>query len=868
MGQPVKKTNKDKKNTISNEVKEIITHIKTKTYLDYRFKEITPTIFILGVLECSEISLCYKILNTLLSNRELTDIYDKISIYVTEGNQAENNGIIKGYGEDYDPPMSDLLKECIKNCKKDIVDIFGLDFISSDVVLCMILKNHYTCLSEYIYGVLCDMGITFSSFSNAMVDFRDTFGMGLKPLKKDDTEEEKEKFKQERNAISDILSKKVSAIAFQPISEVIGIYNNTYSKSGENIQYCTNLNDMMLKKKFDALIGRKDIINTIYISIERRKTNNAILVGDDGVGKTQIVYGIVDQIIKEECPFQLRNKVIYKLNPSEIVGGTTCRGMFEERIVKLMSELKRKKNAILFIDDMELLFNESERNNFDNGGDLSQLLSGGEVQVIATTTKKGYKTISDASKGIISKFQKIDVEEMSENETIEVITKTKEAYEKFHGVYYNDAIIKECVGLCKKYITEKKLPLSAIEIIDELGAYKKLTSEDTQKLNEISNEIKSVKKEMNVAVRKDNFDKVKECEEKINTLRLDSAIYEDKLKSGKKINITEEDLYQVFSNHTGIPTGKIKQTEKETLKNIKNTLGQHIIGQNEAIDVVTKAIKRNKIGLNSHNRPILNALFLGSTGTGKTLLAKELSREMFGDEKYLIRFDMSEYKDKTSINKLIGASAGYVGYQEGGLLTEAVKNNKYAVLLMDEIEKADESIYNLFLQVMDEGFLTDNRGEKVDFRNTMIILTSNIGAKEADSHSSIGFNKEGENENKKDIIKHQLKNKFPPEFINRLDEIVYFNNLTEENLKKIIELELNKTKEKLFKIGYNMVFDQLVIDYLYTTIEKEKNYGARPIIRSIRENIENKITDLLIDNEYKENYTFEINVINNKIEIK
>lgn len=887
MAQPIKKGGKDGKNLYSSEIQYILDHIRTTTFKDYHFKEITPSIFVIGALECDDLSIMYKVLNMPLDSKEIASIYDVFA--VEQMNKTKNNeGVVYQFKDDYIPPISEELDELFKLSIEEVVVPLGFPLLTSDNVLCTILKYEKYISNEAIEKFK-DLDVNYKIFRELMIQFHEVINisgtLGKKTTKKNTeitktedlpvitTNNPEVRFYFTGTDGLDSLGNKAAEFFKNFMYQTADESKKNITKEGKanrksEIPYCTNLNQLAKNNKLEKLIGRGDVLKKIYTSIGRKKVNNAIIVGDSGVGKTQIIYGIVEDIVNNTAPYMFKDKVIYKLNPGEIVAGTIYRGMLEERLSTIVKSLKENKNAILFIDGIEVMFNQKEKNDFNSGGNLTQLLTDGDVQVIATTTYKGYKTVHDENRDIISKFQKIDISEMSTKESIEIIRAIKGYYEDFHCVSYGKKIIEECVELSKKYITEKKLPSSAIEILDELGSYTKLNSDRAREMTEYSSKIKELQQKKDKAIRKDDMKVVDSCDNEIGQIKVSLSLLEEGIRKKVKIETTLDGLYKVISMHTGIPIGKVQASEKETLRNIKPTLMKHIIGQDEAIDVVTRAIKRNKIGLNEHKRPILNALFLGATGTGKTLLAKELAKEIFGDEKYLIRFDMSEYNDKTSVNKLIGASAGYTGYDEGGLLTQAVKNNKYAVLLLDEIEKADDSVYNLFLQIMDEGFLTDNKGDKVDFRNTMVILTSNVGAKEANRYKALGFDKEYEAENKKEIIRKELKNKFPPEFINRLDEVVYFNNLSEENIKQIIEIELGKTKNKLFKIGHDLKYSSSVVDFIHDAIEKDKEYGARPIMRAIKDNIENKITDMLIDNEYNNKHIFDVDCENNEIIVK
>lgn len=626
-------------------------------------------------------------------------------------------------------------------------------------------------------------------------------------------------------------------------------------------KYTIDLHEEIANGKYDKLVGRESILNNIITVLSRRRKNNVILVGKPGCGKTSIGYRLAEMIDEGCVPDTLEGKKVVMLDVMALLSGTHLRGMFEERVDGLFKELKNNSNYILFIDDMQNIVRNTGK---DKDGDLSdvigRILTEGDVRVIGTIPFKDYRNGIENNSALSTKLQKIIVEPSSNEETLEILKSNKGYYENFHHVKFDDACLLKAVKLAKRYITNNSLPDSAIDVIDLTGASISLNNEQSMFLKALNENINLFDAEKKNAMNSGDFEKLDEIAKKESELRKDISDMKKILENDKStwIEATEDDIADTVSAITTIPVSKLSDSNKTTILHIDEILKKDVIGQDEAINDISKAIKRSKAGFSDNNRCI-SLMLIGKSGVGKTLIAKKLAENVFGDEKALVRFDMSEYQDKTSVNKLLGSSAGYVGYDNGGLLTEAVKNKPYCVLLFDEIEKADESIYNVFLQLFDEGRLTDNNGTTVNFKNVIVIMTSNVGAKQASElGNGVGF-QSNEEENKKAIIEKSLKNKFNPEFLNRIDKIIHFNSLTDENIKAITALELDKLTNRVKENGVNLTYNSDVVDYVFKKAIREKEYGARPVMRIIQDNISDKIVDMVLESDSNQN-SFDISI--------
>lgn len=846
----------------SNELSNFVENTVHDVVVETNVNSITPPVFFSGILSDEE-CMAYKVLNGYLTTYEIDDIFKKL---FTLANEEATSSIIKpGTLIEYSTTMKTLLS--LANKERILLKH---DAIATDHVL-LALLNPDTKAGNDIKSIFTDASVSYDVIRENCIKMHETtdainrmpFNLDGRIVSMDSGNGNDYTTVTIYGPLSaamnpnDILQKVITNARNVPMAP-------KPNRAG-NIPFCTNLNEIAAKGGIDPLIGRRTEVKKIVKIFNRRKRNNALLIGESGVGKTAIVEGLAKMIVDGDVPEALKDYVIYLFNPMELLAGTQFRGMFEDRMNGVIKELKSRKNAILFIDNIHNILGNQNKNEYDFSGILTENLKDNSIKVIATTNQKGFHTSIEGNSEIAGCFQSVKIDKPSIQECETIIRNVKPIYEKFHNVIYGEDTIDACIKLANRYITERPLPMSAIDLLDEAGAEIKMIANETPEIREKRKHIAELEQDKEKAIKIDDIDLSKTIQYEISAEKLEIAKILDKQKFTVSV-VTPDDMYRTVAEHTNIPVQKLTTSDKKVISGMADVLKQHIIGQDEAINVVCQAIKRSKVGLYPLNRPIFSSLCIGNTGCGKTLLAKMLAKEIFGDEKYLVRFDMSEYSDKTAVNKLIGASAGYVGYSEGGLLTEAVKNKKHAVVLIDEIEKATDEIFNLFLQILDEGCLTDNTGQKVDFKNTILILTSNVGAKRAQNENSIGFNV-NENENKKDIIEKELKNKFPPEFINRLDEIVYFNQLTDDNLKEIVKLELNKLVERVQGLGHKLEYTEGVVDYIFKLTEKEKKYGARPIGRAIQREVENKVTDVLLENE-EEHIALTADVENNCIIIR
>ena len=637
--------------------------------------------------------------------------------------------------------------------------------------------------------------------------------------------------------------------------------------------FSRDLNELAEQGKLDPVIGRDREILRIAQILSRRKKNNPIIIGEPGCGKTAIVEGLAMKIVSGDCPRNLLDKRIVNLDLTSVVAGTKYRGQFEERMKIIIEELQANKNIILFIDEIHTLVGSgNSAGSMDGSNIFKPALARGELQVIGATTLDEFRKNIEKDGALERRFQKVIVEASTVNETIQILKNMRNRYELFHKVSYSDEVIEACVKLADKYITDREFPDKAFDILDEVGARMQTELKIPAEIEELKRQAAEIKQQKLDVVRKQNYEEAAELrdKEKKIIIKLDDAKskFEKQMEEDKQ-KISLEDVYSVVSNITNIPLNKLTVDDFKTLNDLATTLSNKVIGQDEAVKKISKAIKRNRLGIKDPNKPIGSFIFLGSTGVGKTYLAKQIAKEMFGSEDSLIRIDMSEYQEKHTISKLVGAPPGYVGYEEGGLLTEKVKNKPYSVILFDEIEKAHKDIFTLLLQILDDGHITDSLGRKINFKNTLIILTSNLGVKKIqDFGTGIGFSNSpyGNEEAKKQMLMKEMKNFFSPEFVNRIDDTIVFNALTSDNIKKITEIELKKLFVRLDELNYKITYDDDLVEYI-AKIGYDETYGARPMKRAIQDKVEDLISEEILNGTISENKQYQLVVNNDELKI-
>ena len=640
-----------------------------------------------------------------------------------------------------------------------------------------------------------------------------------------------------------------------------GTFNNPVNKSNKKSKtpvldnFGRDLTEMAEEGKLDPVVGREKEIERVSQILSRRKKNNPLLIGEPGVGKSAIAEGLALRIIQKKVSRILFNKRVVTLDLASLVAGTKYRGQFEERMKAVMNELEKNDDIILFIDEIHTIVGAGgATGSLDASNMFKPALARGEIQCIGATTLDEYRQYIEKDGALERRFQKVIVEPTSVEETITILNNIKDKYESHHNVTYSPEAIEACVKLTDRYMSERFLPDKAIDALDEAGSRVHITNIDVPKqILDLERQLEDVRELKNLVVKKQKYEEAAKLRDDEKRIEKDLAIAQEQWEEDSKnnrINVTEDNVADVVSMMTGIPVNRIAQTESNKLAKLPELIQNKVIGQNEAVLKIARSIQRNRAGLKDPNKPIGSFIFLGQTGVGKTQLAKVLAKELFDSEEALIRIDMSEYMEKFAISRLVGAPPGYVGYEEGGQLTEKVRRKPYCVVLLDEIEKAHPDVFNMMLQVLDDGFLTDSLGRKIDFKNTIIIMTSNVGARQLkDFGQGVGFGTAAKiaqaEDNSKSIIENALKKTFAPEFLNRIDDVIVFNSLEKEDINLIIEIELKKLYARIKDLGYILKLSDKAKAFI---ADKgfDKQFGARPLKRAIQKYVEDTLAEEII----------------------
>lgn len=645
--------------------------------------------------------------------------------------------------------------------------------------------------------------------------------------------------------------------------------SNSTSNLGENLKkFAKNLNEMAEAGKIDPVIGREDEVERVIQILLRRTKNNPILIGDPGVGKTAIIEGLAQRIVDGKVPFVMKEKTIVSLDLASMIAGTKYRGDFEDRLKKLFGELEQREDVVLFIDEFHMVLGAgASEGSMDAANILKPILAKGDIQIIGATTIDEYRKHVEKDQALTRRMQPVHVEEPNKDDTIKIIEGLKDKYEDHHKVEITDEAIKAAVDLSQRYIQDRFLPDKAIDVIDEACSKERIKNYKENK-NQVSKKeiLDKLIEEKNMAINEQNFEKAASLRDQINETR--EKLEKEKEEKKTDLKISFDEVAKIVSSWSKVPITKLTEDEKQRYMDLDIDLKKEVIGQDKAIDKISHAIKRARVGLKDPKKPIGSFIFVGPTGVGKTYLAKSLAKNLFGDMDNLIRMDMSEYMEKFAVSRLVGSPPGYVGYEEGGQLTEAVRKHPYSVILFDEIEKAHPDIFNLLLQILDDGRLTDGQGRTVDFKNTIIIMTSNVGVSSLNQNPKIGFGtgdveKEIDDSNK-EIINKAIKNAFAPEFLNRLDDIIMFNSLDKNAIKEITKILLDETKERLKNLGIEINYNKRVVDLL-SEGGFSKEYGARPLERHITNKIDNQLAEEILEGKLSKDMKINLTVKEGKI---
>lgn len=623
----------------------------------------------------------------------------------------------------------------------------------------------------------------------------------------------------------------------------------------------TDITDQAREGKLDPVVGRESQIRRVITILNRRTKNNPVLIGEPGVGKTAIVEGLAQRIINEDVPDSMLEKRIIMLDLAGMIAGTKYRGEFEERLKKVMTELEKDQKTIVFIDEMHLIVGAGAAEGaMDAGNILKPALARGKIQVIGATTTSEYTKHIEKDAALERRFQPIQVPEATPTETLSILKGLRKHYEDFHGVRVSDEVLEYTVTLAKRYINDRFLPDKAIDLLDETAAHLRVDKGKTSpEVRKLQKELKLVNMRIEDSVEAEDYEKAARFKQRASQIKESLKKLESDGKAVSKITVTSDNIAEVVARITGVPVTKVIRSEAKYLLNLEKTLRKYVIGQDEAVSVVAKAIRRNRVGIGSSKRPIGSFIFLGPTGVGKTELARVLAREFFGSEESLVKIDMSEFGEHHNVSRLVGAPAGYVGYDEGGQLTDKIRRHPYSLVLFDEIEKAHPDVFNMLLQILEDGYLTDAKGRKIDFTNTIIIMTSNIGADKLQKEADFGFHADDRSDlgdleilhdRNKDKVLDELKKMMRPEFLNRIDKTIVFHSLTRKDVLKILDLQINELRERIVKHGIDLRLTSSAKSYLLEHGYDAKN-GVRPLRRLIEDTLEDHIAHELLDDKYQ-----------------
>lgn len=808
-------TKKKNDYNFTNECRKVFGHMKDTVVPMYPKRRIIGEHFLLAVGESHSCE-AYKVLSELMISENMDELWQWCIERINKGLDSPTQTMT------YDKTFDKCLNELSGDGKP----------ISSGRFMCLIVRENYEIAKK-----LATLGVTYKQFEHEIANIYEQQEPKQEPVK--EKPQQKKQLKQNKK------------IEKQP-------YDN-----GELDKYLVNVSRMANEGKVDEAVGNDDVIDSILTCLLKRDKNNALVVGDVGSGKTATVMHIANRINDGSVGKAFENKRLYKMDFMSLVSGTGFRGGFETKYEAIIEAAKKMGSCILFIDDIHSILGQNSKfSEISTDMLLDRVLSEKRIPCICATTYEGYSKTIMGNEVLSTRFEKIEMPKRGKKEILEIANRVKEKYENFHNVTISEDFLKECVKMCERFLPNYGLS-NVCEIMDLSASIERMEEKPDETLLKLKDELQVIEEKINAA---NNSTDASEYETYDTLIKSKIAKKSEISVREKELNITkkntplsEEHLMKAVSQKTGIAVGELSKDETDKLVNLSQSLKESVIGQDEAVDVVCSSVRRQRSGLTDRNKPQV-FLFVGRTGCGKTFLAKKLSEKVYGSEKNMVRLDMSEYSDKISVNKLTGASSGYVGYEDGGVLTEAVKKNRHCVVLLDEIEKADDGVFDVFLQVFDEGRLTDNRGITVDFSDTIIIMTSNIGMKEIEDRGSlVGFNRQNESGYDKDVVLKTLKKRFKPEFLNRINNVVFFNSLTDDNIKVIIVNELKKLGERVENVGYAMsndVYSGKLVEKIFNEVTEEREYGARPVIRTIERLVEERIADLIIDGGVEKGHVF------------